>query len=133
MYWQTLCIFFCGGALYVAVELLWRGRSHGSMFLLGGAGLCLLGALDALWPGVPLSIQAVLGGTIVTALELGCGLCVNRTYCVWDYRAIRGNFRGQICLPYFAAWCALSAVAVRLEDVLRLWLFACAMPPLRIF
>ena len=26
----------CGGSAYVLVELLWRGRSHFSMFLLGG-------------------------------------------------------------------------------------------------
>ena len=130
MFLQTLCLFPIGGVLYVLLEFAWRGRSHWSMFLLGGACFCVVGLLDELWPGAPLSVQAVLGGALVTAMELVCGLLVNRRCSVWDYRAMPYQFCGQICLPFAVGWCLLCAVGVRGEDALRHWLFADPMPPL---
>ena len=32
--WQETVIFYLGGMFYCGVELLWRGWTHGSMFLL---------------------------------------------------------------------------------------------------
>ena len=33
-------LFYAGGVLYVLIELAWRGRSHWTMFVLGG--LCFV-------------------------------------------------------------------------------------------
>ena len=47
-------------------------------------------------------------------LELGCGLLVNRSYRVWDYRHMPMNFLGQICLPFTLLWVPLSLAAMLL-------------------
>ena len=94
--WRKTFLFCLGGGLYAALELLWRGRTHGSMFLLGGGCFWMLGQLRRL--RLPWPLLTVLGTAAVTAGELVTGLIVNRDYAVWDYRAQPLQFRGQICL-----------------------------------
>jgi len=129
---KAAALVIAGGSVYVTVELLWRGRSHPGMFALGGLCFYLLGLFDELAPGTPLAAQAVLGGTLVTVLELVFGLLWNRGRRIWDYSGKPLNLRGQICLPYFTAWIALAAAAVPLDDALRLVLFAEPWPGLRL-
>ena len=94
-------ILFCAGGLgYMGLELLWRGWTHSSMFFAGGTCFLLLGRLR----NQPPWLQAVLGAGIITAVELGAGLLLNRRYGIWDYRDMPLNFRGQICLPYSLLW-----------------------------
>jgi uncharacterized membrane protein len=54
----------------------------------------------------------VAAAVVITALELGCGLLVNRRYQVWDYRHLPLNYHGQICLPFSLLWVPLSLVAM---------------------
>ena len=93
-------VFLAGGAAYFGIELLWRGRSHGSMFLLGGACFLLVGGKIAKLHRFPLALRTVLGAGVITALELITGLLVNRNFRVWDYRSLPYQFMGQICLPF---------------------------------
>ena len=97
-----------GGAGYVGLELLWRGRSHYSMFLAGGVCFLLLGKLNR---KLSLPLRAILGAGIITLVELAAGLLVNRGYAVWDYRDRVGNFLGQICPLYCLLWIPVSAGA----------------------
>lgn len=106
-------LFFCtGGAGYMTLELLWRGWSHGSMFLAGGSCFLLLGSLNRL--PVPTPVKAVLGAGIITSIELMTGLIVNRDYRVWDYRTMPMSFRGQICLPFSLLWIPVGLGAMSL-------------------
>ncbi len=114
--WKNAVLFYCGGMVYLFVEFLWRGRSHGSMFLLGGLCFRLLGALISRLRAVPLAIKTLLGAAMITALELLAGLVVNRQYRVWDYRAMPWNFRGQICLGFTLLWIPLSLAGMWLHD-----------------
>lgn len=112
--WKNFFLFSLGGGLYATLELLWRGRTHGSMFLLGGGCFLLLGKLRRLpmaWLG-----RMLLGTAAVTAAELFTGLLVNRNFTVWDYRSLPLNFRGQICLQYSLLWAPLSLFAMALYD-----------------
>lgn len=34
--WRSLILFYIGGMVYILVELVWRGWSHPSMFVVGG-------------------------------------------------------------------------------------------------
>ena len=104
-------LFAVGGSAYVALELLWRGRSHYSMFLLGGGCFLAIGELGRRTPKLPGAVRAVIGSGICTAGELLTGMLVNRDYAVWDYRELPGNYRGQICLPFSLLWVPLSAFA----------------------
>ena len=112
-------LFYLGGVIYNGLELLWRGWTHWSMFLLGGLCFVLLGQLGHVPEPLPLLPRAVAGAAVVTMLELGCGLLVNRTYQVWDYRHMPLNICGQICLPFTALWIGLSVVAFFLYDRLE--------------
>lgn len=109
-YWKQLLLFYLGGMGYAALELLWRGRTHGSMFVLGGACFLALGKLVRL--RLPRPLLAVLGSGLITAGELLTGLLVNGSYLVWDYRRMPMNFRGQICLRFSLLWIPVSALAM---------------------
>lgn len=111
--------FLAGGAGYVLLELLYRGRSHGCMFLCGGVCVALIGMLNEFAPALPLSVQALLGACIITGAELVFGLAFNRSFAIWDYRALPHNFRGQICPQFFGCWVILSPLAVLVDDALR--------------
>lgn len=109
-YWKQLLLFYLGGMGYAALELLWRGRTHGSMFVLGGACFLALGKLGRL--RLPRPLLAVLGSGLITAGELLTGLLINSSYLVWDYRRMPMNFRGQICLRFSLLWIPVSALAM---------------------
>lgn len=132
---KSILLFVMGGVLYYSVELLWRGRSHISMFVDGGVCFVLIGLLNEAAPGLPLSVQAVLGAVIISGSELLAGLIVNRWLglCVWDYSAVRGNVLGQVCLPFFAAWMPLSILASVTDDFLRLLIFHEPWPGIVLF
>ena len=103
---------FCiGCAAYPLLELAWRGRTHWTMALAGGASLAMLRLIHDK-TSLPFVGQALLGGAGVTAIELAIGLCFNSRYKIWDYRNAPFNLRGQVCLPYSLAWCGLSAATL---------------------
>ena len=122
--WKKIMLFCAGGSTYVVLELLWRGWSHGSMFLAGGTCFLLIGQLNQVQPRLPLPARAVMGAVVITAVELLTGLLVNRDYSVWDYRQMRGNFRGQICPQFCLLWIPMSALALGLHSGLNRMLWA---------
>lgn len=115
-FWKQLLLFYLGGMGYAALELLWRGRTHGSMFVLGGVCFLALGKLGRL--RLPRPLLAVLGSGLITAGELITGLLVNGSYLVWDYRRMPMNFRGQICLRFSLLWIPVSALAMGLYGLI---------------
>lgn len=112
--WKKPALFCVGGGSYVLMELLWRGRSHISMFFAGGTCFLLLGGLDRAKPRLPFVLRGIAGAGVITMVELLAGLLVNRQYRVWDYRELPLNFHGQVCLPFFALWAPLSLGAMKL-------------------
>ena len=111
---QNIGMFLLGGGGYVALELLWRGRSHFAMFLAGGLCFLLLGQLNRVNPRLPLWLRCLVGAGIVTVVELGVGLLANRDYTIWDYRQMPFNFQGQICLVYSLLWIPVSLLGMGL-------------------
>ena len=114
--WKNCILFYTGGAAYLTLELLYRGRSHGSMFLAGGTCFLLIGQLNRVSPRLSLPLRALAGAVIVTMVELGTGMAVNRSYQVWDYRDQPLNFMGQICPVFSALWIPLSLMAAVLFE-----------------
>ena len=113
----------CGGCLYVILELLWRGHSHWTMFLLGGVCFVLIGLLNEVIPWeMPLVLQGVMGSAaIVTPLEFATGCIVNLWlgWGVWDYSDLPFNLAGQISLPSSLLWIVVSIAAAILDDWIR--------------
>ena len=107
-------IMLAGGTVYVCIELLWRGRSHWSMFLDSGLCAALIGMLNELAPGLPLSAQALLGACVITGSELVFGSLFNRSYAVWDYLLNRSSDLScttAVCRTMFAGRSARSISA----------------------
>lgn len=117
-YWKQAVLFYLGGCAYMGLELLWRGRTHGSMFAAGGTCFLLIGHLNRVRPRLPLPLRCLAGAGIVTMVELATGLLVNRQFQVWDYRDRPGNFLGQICPLFTALWVPVSLAALGLYELL---------------
>lgn len=116
--WKRSVLFYLGGCAYMAMELAFRGRTDGSMFVAGGLCFLLLGMLNRLYPRLPLLLRGLIGAAVITAVELGIGLMVNRDYHVWDYRGQPGNFLGQICPQFTLLWIPVGLLAMYLHEVM---------------
>ena len=129
-------LFAAGYIGYPMLEMLWRGWSHPSMFVVGGVCFVLIGELNGhlLRWNTPFVLQAVLCACVVTLVELISGLILNvwGGLNVWDYRSLPFNFMGQICLYYFLLWIPMSAAAIVADDFLRHWLFGEKRPVYRL-
>ena len=102
----------------MGLELLWRGWSHGSMFLAGGSCFLLLGKLQTARPQLSLPIRALAGAGVITLVEYTAGLLFNRGYTVWDYRRMPMNVHGQICLPFCLLWLPIGVGAMYAYELL---------------
>ena len=105
--WQKCLIkFLFGGVGYGLIELMWRGRTHVSMVLTGGACLVAICAVNEKMRGKNIFLRAAVCAAAITAVELAVGLVVNRWFNmnVWDYSGMAGNILGQICPLYSFLW-----------------------------
>ena len=118
---KEFIIFIIFGLMYVTIELLYRGHTHYSMFIVGGICGVLIGLINDNTPDMPLLPQCVLGTVIITVIELLTGLFLN-VYLglnVWDYSNQPFNFMGQICPQFCIIWCVLSILVIRIDDWLK--------------
>ena len=117
--WRKAMLFALGGCTYLALELGFRGRTDGSMFVAGGLCFLLVGQLNLVQPRLPEIPRALVGALVITMVEFAIGLAVNRDYRVWDYRGIPGNCLGQICPRFTLIWIPVAWVAGRLYTYLE--------------
>lgn len=119
-------LFDVGGLLYIVIELIWRGWSHWTMFILGGICFISLGLINEVIPWeMALWKQILIGACVITVLEFITGCIVNLWlgWDVWDYSHMPGNVLGQISPQFFVLWMLLSVVGIVLDDWLRYWMF----------
>ena len=120
---MEIFLFLAGGRIYTWIEILWRGHTHWTMFLLGGGCFVTMGLLNEYripWHWCLLR-QAVVSACTITVFEYITGCIVNILlgWQVWDYSNLPFNLHGQICLYYFLLWIPLSAAGIILDDWLR--------------
>lgn len=123
---KYLVLLLIGGMIYVLIELLFRGRSHFTMFILGGVCFVSVGLINEVLPwNTPFQLQMLLGGSMITVLEFISGCILNLYFGlgIWDYSDQPGNILGQICPLFSLLWVFLSGLAIVLDDYLRYWLF----------
>ena len=100
---EYLFLWALGGTIYYEFEMIFRGFSHWSMFVLGGICLCFIA-----WQGKmvhwrdPLWRQTVRCVIFVAAGEFFTGIIVNKwlRLNVWDYSDQPMQLFGQICVPF---------------------------------
>ena len=123
---KMIVLLLIGGTVYFCIEVLWRGYSHWTMALVGGLCFIAIGAINEYIPWeMGFVQQCFIGACNVTSIEFVAGLILNvwLGLGIWDYSNLPFNIMGQVCLSFFFAWVALSAVAIVVDDYLRYWLF----------
>lgn len=133
---KYFALMYTGGLLYVVLEMVWRGRSHWTMFLLGGICFVALGLINEILPGsMALWKQILIGMATITVLEFLTGCAVNLWlgWNVWNYNGLPGNILGQICPQYCLLWLPVSLAGIVMDDWLRYWWWGEERPRYRIF
>ena len=107
-------VFILGGVSYGLIEMIYRGYTHWSMVLTGGACILTFYIMEEWLLSIPLLWAALAGAAIITVYELCVGLVVNVMLKleVWDYSEMPGNFIGQICPTFSVAWFILSLIFI---------------------
>lgn len=105
-----MLLFFCGGIYYGCLETLWRGYTHWTMLLTGGACVLCLFLIAVYGVGKPLWQLCLSGCLLITAIELFAGWIVNLQLGlqVWDYTGKPLHYLGQISLTSSLSWFFLS-------------------------
>ena len=121
---ESAVVFSSGAMGYWALELIWRGRTHWTMPLMGGLCMVIFYAI-ANFMNEPLWRKWILCSGCVTAAEFVVGAIVNVTlgWRVWDYSSLPGNLMGQICPLYSFYWALLSIPGVFFCNILRYFVF----------
>lgn len=119
-------IFLICGAAYYLVEILYRGYSHWTMYLLGGwCGLYADMQNERIEWDYPFWKQALKVEATVLISEFITGCIVNLWlgWNVWNYQDLRFNVLGQTSLTFALLFLPLCAFAIVFNDYLRYWLF----------
>lgn len=123
---ECLLLWTLGGTIYYTIEVVFRGFSHVSMFILGGFCMLFFGAQGILteWDD-PLWLQVLRCTVFVTAGEFLTGIIVNKwlRLDVWDYSGQPMQLFGQICMPFTILFSGLCAVGVIFAAYLLYWLY----------
>jgi uncharacterized membrane protein len=137
--------FLVFGSLYLNVEIFSRafggsligfnGISKWSlcgwtslwMFPIGGLCSVIIGSLNDRPGYYNLKIwqQVVMGGSIITAIELLSGIFFNLYLHLnlWDYSQLKCNFIGQVCLKNLIYWYLLTVIIIWFDDVLSYYFY----------
>lgn len=123
---EFLVIWNVGGTGYYFLEILFRGYSHWSMFVLGGSALCFCtfqGCYMKWTERIP--VQVIRGTIFVTSLEFTTGIICNKVLKmkIWDYSRMPMQLFGQICLPFILIFSILVFVGILTGGILLHWIF----------
>lgn len=116
---EYIFVYLAGGLLYATLEMLWRGWTHWTMLLCGGACFTLMYLISGSRMSLPR--KWILSTAAVTTAEYFTGCLVNLRLGmnVWDYSTLPGNVLGQICPRFILIWLVLSVPGVWLCGQLR--------------
>lgn len=111
-----------GGLMYIGIEMLFRGRTHWTMLVVGGICFYLVGMINEIIPWeMPIWKQCLIGALIITGVEFLSGCIINLIlgWDVWDYSDMPLNIWGQVCLPFSVAWYIISSAIIFMDDYMR--------------
>ena len=126
-------IFLVSGFIYTALEILWRGYSHWTMFVC--AGLCGLAMANInnnwLEFDTDFRIQVVASALICILMEFIFGIIFNGDFTIWDYRGLWGTIHwlgDQVNVLFFGVWMVISLFGLPLLDWMQ-WKLGFAEKP----
>ena len=111
---RYIILFITGAVGYCLIELLWRGRTHPSMALLGGICLIVIHAINSVFCTKSCAFRALLCAMAISLIEFTAGIILNVVLRldVWDYSRQPLNIMGQVCPLYSMLWFFLSFVII---------------------
>ena len=118
---EYIVVFASGGIIYSLIEVIFRGFTHWTMTLTGGAALLIIYIMNIKIKARSLILRCFAGCAIITALEFAVGCIVNRglNMQVWDYSDEKYNVLGQICPLFSILWFLLCVPATLLSFLFR--------------
>ena len=121
LYFLYSAMFLAGGNIYCAIELLFRKRTHISMFLCAGTAITILLNVYLNNKSISPLIFSLIAVVVITSLELIYGAIFNLWLKedVWDYSKLPLNLYGQICLYFSGIWFGFGIIVYLLFRVLR--------------
>lgn len=124
-FFKNFSLFCFGGLAYGLIELAWRGRTHISMFFVGGLCFWLICKIATV-KNFALPKMSVLCSLGITLIELVSGIFINIVLGlgVWNYQNQPFNVLGQVCPVFSLFWLFLSIPAIYLSLYLRKILFS---------
>lgn len=120
-------LFVLGCALYLMIEIFYRGYSFRLMGIAGGLIFLIGGQLNNKFSyKLDLLLQCLIIAVATTVIEIIIGqldyyfLHLN----MWDYSNVPFNyFNGKICLPFSAIWFLFGFPIIFLSDALEYYVF----------
>lgn len=123
---KYIFLFIIGGFTYYMIEILWRGYSHWTMFILGGICFLFAGIQNEYieWE-YPLWRQVLNVDVFVIISEFITGCIVNLYFHwnVWDYSNLPFNILGQSCPQFALLFMPICLFAIVLDDYVRYFIF----------
>lgn len=125
-YHMTSLISFSFGFFgYLTLETVYKryvssSPTHFAMGLLAGVTFLFWYYFDE--RRMPILVKMLLGGILVTALELPTGIILNRMLHlgIWDYSHLPFHVLGQICPRFSFIWCVLTYFVLLFNRFLKL-------------
>ena len=117
---EAITVYAIGSIGYRFIEILWRGRTHWTMGIVGGISLLFIYFLEKR-SRMNLYAKALISAFFITFSEFVSGVLINRMLKlnVWDYSNMRYNLLGQISLIYSFLWYFLCIPAHLMCRILR--------------
>ena len=119
---KIVALFLIYGSIYYGLEVLYRGYSHLSMFILAGVLGVAIGLVNEIIPKINIWLETLIGTIIATIGEGVTGIIVNNILHlnVWDYSNLPFTFfYGQCNLIFCLIWFVLTYIVIKLDDYLR--------------
>lgn len=128
---EIFVLWLTGGILYFYLEILFRGYSHYSMIICGGACFVAVGNIGRriiesdINNILKVLIIMTVGSFVISILELFTGYIVNIKFNmqVWDYTDLPFNYKGQVCVLFSGIWALVSLVCVYINYMIRYFVF----------
>lgn len=117
IFFNYLFAALIGGFGYCLIEIIYRGRTHYSMFFAGAIVMSTFYFISKN-SSLPLWAKCIIGMLFITGIELIFGIIFNIILKenVWDYSNVPLNFLGQICIPFSLIWLVLSGAAFKVLE-----------------
>ncbi len=116
---EVLFLGGVGGSIYYGIEMIYRGFSHWTMFVLGGGCMIFMGEQGRRCNWSDHILKQIAKSTVFVAIgEFLTGLFVNKwmKWNIWDYSNQPFNLMGQICLRFLVYFSLLCIGGIKISE-----------------